>query len=96
VSKAADTEAKLRPITFADLVHLEPRLGDLMSEATARWQPRRRSNDLLDVWYRYFRPKLLRLVGGRRMPHPVLSTPQAYQLAYDTLLASLKSGVPTT
>jgi hypothetical protein len=51
---------------------------------------RRRNFCANTVWYSQFKPRLLWLVGWeRRDKHPVLSSAEAYDLAYETIYQAL-------
>lgn len=81
-----DHQPKQR-LTFVELVTLEPRLGILLAEIRDR---RRRSRlrgwQRLHVWSREFKPRMSSLVGWYRdEAHLVLSTSEAYEVAYDAL-----------
>ena len=81
-------------MTFAELCEREPRLRELYEEARSPdWQDERRRDRRLGglkPWYDCFRPELVFLVGGLRPDRdPVLSSPAAYDTAYQTILAAL-------
>lgn len=81
---------------FQRLAALEPSLGKLFDEARSHdsdGDPRFCANA---AWYGYnghdgLKPRLLRLVGFERAEgrHPVLSTPEAYDEAYDAIYGAL-------
>jgi hypothetical protein len=89
-------------LTFNDLVTLEPRLAELLTEARAfKPRPKFCANA---VWYGYFgssglKDKLLGLVGwGRETPldgatdaprEETLKSSEAYDVAYHTLYEAL-------
>jgi hypothetical protein len=80
--------------TFEELVALEPGLSKLLAEARAE-RAEQRANPYYcanDVWYRRFKPRLLRLVGWERSgdhEHSELSCPAAYDVAYDRIYEAL-------
>jgi hypothetical protein len=75
-------------LTFAELARLEPALSQLLAKVRAE-----RAKAKADVhycandnWYRFFKPRLCRLVGWERPDkHRVLSSTEAYDVAYDAL-----------
>src|SRR5262245_30960613 len=81
-------------LTFADLVRLEPRLGQLLDRARAyhaKAGPKFCANA---VWYGYFgrrglRSQLQQLVGWEADQEGVLGTSRAYDVAYRTLYQAL-------
>jgi hypothetical protein len=80
-------------LTFDDYVRMEPRLGVLMDRARAIAE--RADSERFcanEEWYCELKPALIELVGfdaDRRDMWPLLSSPQAYDLCYDTVLAAL-------
>src|SRR5262245_44621745 len=83
-------------LTWEQLVRLEPQLLDLLRRARAT--PARGKHFCANArWYGYgqwrfagLKPHLLRLVGWQRPDkHPVLSSPEAYDLAYETVYEAL-------
>lgn len=82
--------------TFADLVKLEPKLGELLTEAKSYHTSQNPEFCANAAWYGYggepgIKPRLLKLVGWERPGglHWPLSTPAAYDVAYDTLFEAL-------
>jgi hypothetical protein len=74
-----------KPLTWNELARLEPRLSGLLDKAKAV-KAKGRNFCANDVWYRRFKPRLLWLVGWDRPDnHPVLSSMQAFDLAYETI-----------
>lgn len=83
-------------MTFEDLCQREPQLKALLDEARAvssKGDPKFCANR---VWYGYrdyrkgFKHRMSQLVGTHRRPeHPMLSTSEAYDLAYRTLYDAL-------
>lgn len=83
-----------RPLTWRNLVQLEPRLRDLMNEAWAVGRAARHDPEFSwrVAWSRRVKPTLWKLVGWLRPDfHPVLSTPDAYDVAYQHLLQAMPS-----
>jgi hypothetical protein len=90
--------AEQAPLTFEQLCELEPRLLDLLNEARAiKDNRRKRSFCANQVWYGWrghegFKPRLLDLVGFRRKhdgSDPRLATSRAYDVAYHTIYDAL-------
>lgn len=81
-------------LTWDALVEREPRLADLLDEAKSIPATRPECEDLAP-WYGYggwpgLKPRLIRLVGWfAETRDPVLASPAAYQVAYDTVLNAL-------
>ena len=73
-------------MTWAEMVR-EPRLGDLYAEASYSRKPGSSPND---IWYRSFKPRLVRLVGFGAAQSELRST-DAYDTAYDAVYAALSS-----
>lgn len=84
-------EASTVPITWALLVLLEPGLGTLLTDVQAIKDDHVSESFCANRhWYRHFKPRLLKLVGYERPDvHPILSSPVAYEIAYDQLLDPL-------
>jgi hypothetical protein len=76
----------VKHLAFDDLADLEPRLEELEAEILALRRFRRRGPFCAnEVWYRRFKPRLRLLVGWEARGHPVLTTAQAYDVAYEHL-----------
>jgi hypothetical protein len=86
---------KKKVATFAELAALEPALNNLLAEARGHHASRAPDFCANAAWYGYLgfpglKPRLLQLVGFERAErHPVLSTPAAYDVAYDFLCDAL-------
>jgi hypothetical protein len=81
-------------MTFEQLCQLEPRLEDLLREA--RSHKGGRSFCANAVWFGYgeyrhrsFKRRLQELVGWKRKDNPILSTREAYDLAFHTIYQAL-------
>jgi hypothetical protein len=86
--------------TWHDLAELEPRLGELLWEARQASVTCRRWSDV-DRVFAPIRNTLADLVGitGQNHRHPVLASPEAYQVAYWKVydaVAGLLPGHPAT
>lgn len=72
-------------ITWEVLVELEPRLQQVFDECAAvkddQLAPWFCANR---IWYNRFKPRIVQLVGFERADHPILGTPTAYNIAYNT------------
>jgi hypothetical protein len=78
-------------LTFEHLAELEPRL-ELLAEICRNYRkkPLRQPFCANEIWYEILKPQLLRLVGWTRRPaHDVLSSSDAYDIAYNTLYRHL-------
>lgn len=91
-----EQEIDTRPLTWQQLVRLEPRLAALLAEAkVVRDDGRGRWFCGNAVFYGYpgwrgFKPRLRALVGWDRPAyHPVLSGRRAYDLVYQTIYRAL-------
>ncbi len=83
------TTSGRRPTTFKELAELEPELKPLEAEAKTKYQSLCDGCDL-DVWYQEFKPRVVRLIGyNRPVFHDVLSSSEAYDIAYQHLYKSL-------
>jgi hypothetical protein len=72
---------------FAALMRIEPELAGMLAEIQAI-RPRGRNFCANDVWYRVYKPRLLRLVGWES-GKAELQSMQAYDVAYQTLYDAL-------
>ena len=83
--------------TFEQLVALEPRLADLFTRVKEFRRSRKRIGyqTVLKEWYgrgdgRGLRGEVVHLVGSlRKGGDPILQTPAAYGVAYDTVFHAL-------
>jgi len=81
-------QTKIKELTFAKLVTLEPRLGALYKEAEEApklpyWSANRN-------WYKEFKPRMVRLVGfSAHTPGKLIHSCEAYDLAYQTISQAL-------
>jgi hypothetical protein len=83
--------------TFEQLAALEPRLADLLARAKEFRRSRKRIGyeAVLREWYgrgygRGLRGEVVHLVGSLREDgDPILHTPAAYDVAYDTIFNAL-------
>ena len=74
--------------TFADLVKIEPRLGELYDEAKNYEVSEGYKHD--HVWYWNFKNRMLYLVGMMaENDDPVIRTSQSYDTAYKTIFEAL-------
>lgn len=73
-----------RPSTFAEIIGIEPRIGDLLREAASLRSSRR------VTWrdYETYRRRAERLVG-RHAPRPDLGSAEAHDLVMHRLVAAL-------
>jgi hypothetical protein len=84
-----------RPLTFQALANREPRLRDLLAEATAHHANREPVFCANAVWYGYpgfepgFKSRLCRLVGHTAEQGGDLRTSEAYDVAYETIYQAL-------
>jgi hypothetical protein len=87
----------INTLTFADLVEIEPRLGDLLAEAKAISSDGIPNFCANRVWYGYLndgkkglKHKMEDLVGFfAERKDPKLITSSAYDLAYETIYGTL-------
>jgi hypothetical protein len=82
----------MKRLTFAQLAKLEPALADLLKEAKAAKGGKGFCANAF--WYGYgcrgIKPRLLYLVGHLRTDrNPILSTSEAYDVAYQTIYKAL-------
>jgi hypothetical protein len=83
------------PLTFQKLAAMEPGLDRLLAKALAYHNNTPRQFCANAVWYGYghqpgLKRQLERLVGWDRPgKHPVLSSPEAYELGYETVYEAL-------
>lgn len=74
-------------MTFESLATIEPRLLQLYNEARCI-KPEGRNFCANEVWYKQFKPRLLRLVGWEA-ENPLLATAEAYEISYKTIYDAL-------
>jgi hypothetical protein len=78
----------VKTLTFSDLVKIEPGLGKLLNDA--KHYRLNRGECHITVWYKVFKPQLLKLVGWFAMnPYPTLKGRLAYDIAYKTVFDAL-------
>jgi hypothetical protein len=78
-------------VTWEELCNLEPRLLSLFNEAQATRRSRQGLSFIPESsWYRYFKPRMLYLVGLDAKGTGVIKSSEAYNLAYEKIYNALK------